>query len=175
MAKITKTGEGTVPLGGLTEDQLKTIGRIAVAHSFLEFAALLLLGKLLHHEPARAVAIVGGDPLPIQLSRIRRLLSLPDDDLTPATRAAMLTWVDHVEKIKDERNRVVHSAWVAGVSKNPSIQVSFRKGRASMREVPADDLSAIAESFELLASAGFNSLTEEDTGQVDADDVIGID
>lgn len=175
MAKITKTGEGTAPLGGLTEDQLKTIGRIAVAHSFLEFAALLLLGKLLHHEPARAVAIVGGDPLPTQLSRIRRLLSLPDDDLPRPTRAAMVTWVDHVEKLKDERNRVLHSTWVAGVNKNPSIQVSFRKGRASMREVSADDLSAIAESLELLAGAGFNFLTEVDTGQVDTDDVFGMD
>ena len=152
---VTITGEGPVPLGGLSAERLQLIGKVAVAHSFLEFAALLILANLIHDDATRGIALAAGDPLRMLLDRTVRLVNGPRFDLPTETRTRILQWVGHVEKIKDERNRVLHSMWVMGTNEDSTVRVRLKDGAVHMDEVSAEELKSIAEALELLVGGGF--------------------
>ena len=72
-SEITPDGDRQPLIGGLPAERLQLIGRIAVAHSFLEFSALLVFSNLVSRDDDRGIAIAGGDTLRYHLDRIRRL------------------------------------------------------------------------------------------------------
>lgn len=134
--KITMTGEESPADGGLSDDQLGLIGRIAVGHAFLELAAMMVVAKLVHQDIERGLAVTRGDPLRVQLERISRLVRQPRDDLDIELRNAIVEWVDEVEPVKDERNRVLHSVWLAPTGEGgPSVGLNFKRDRTDFHEL----------------------------------------
>lgn len=177
----TQQGSGSPPDGGLSEEQLRQIGRIAVAHAFLELAAMMLVARLVHEDIERGLAVVRGDPLRTQLERISRLIGQPrvddHDAIEPGLRRAIAEWVDEVGQVKDERNRVLHSVWVgSAIEGGPSIGLSFRRDRTQFHELTDEDMWAIQALLGALADEGmdlFHRLTGGQFEEVDPASLIG--
>jgi hypothetical protein len=175
MAKITKTGEGPSPTGGLSDDQMRTIGRIAVAYSYLEFAALLILATLIHEDTNRGIRLVAGDQLHQQLERIGRLIVMPRQDLDAESRTAIDRWVRDANKVREQRNRVFHSIWMAGVDEGPTTRLRYRKGQANFDDISDEQLSWVVEALEAVIMTGYELLDRlrgvGQTVEIDPDDI----
>lgn len=155
MASITKTSEGGPPHGGLTDEQLLMIGRIAVSHSYVEMSAMMILSRLVHADLSLGMALFAGESLGQLIERTRRLLDMTDVDVAPddETKTALGEWVSNVSELKDERNRVLHAVWLSGVARGP-VRVNFRRGRTSVDLLTDEYLRILAEGFAQLSAQG---------------------
>jgi hypothetical protein len=139
----------------LADEHLRQIGRIAVGFSFLELAAQLVLFGLIHPEDnERGIALVGGDSLDLQLKRIDRLVRV-NHDVDQQARKDIATWLEQVNNVKDERNRVLHSVWLGVPSLERVLTFSFRRGRSRIAVHSTSELGDLAEIYERLSAAGF--------------------
>jgi len=120
-------------MDGIPDDRLLEIGRVAVAYSLLEWSTQLLLFRLIHEEPSRGLALVGGDGLSIQLARIERLVA-QHVVTEPDVAADISDWVSRVNVIKDERDKLLHSVWLGDSGVGQSVTFAFRRGRSQFRE-----------------------------------------
>jgi hypothetical protein len=159
VGEITKVGGG--PLRGLSDEQLQAIGLIAVEHSLVEFAAMMILAKLINPDMERGISLIGGDDLHLQLPRISRLVKQPRDDIDAPTLTAILEWVGEVDKIKGERSRVLHSVWVGGSDESgPTLRLRFRRGgKTDFGEMSHPEMLAIWAILNMLANQGFELLS----------------
>jgi hypothetical protein len=98
---------------GWTEKELATLGRIVFNFTGLNWCAERLLAGFM---PGGATALIALVPMPTS-DKLKRLRVKAETDLGVASpeREKLLTWVDGVEVLNDERNGMIHSAWVQGV------------------------------------------------------------
>ena len=175
-SEITPDGDRQPLIGGLPAERLQLIGRIAVAHSFLEFSALLVFSNLVSRDDDRGIAIAGGDTLRYHLDRIRRLVRGPRFDLPDELRARIEDWVERVGHVKDERNAILHSMPIPSEKEGIDIRVRTTSGTVKWEERSVDDLPALAETLEQLLGEGFgivDALRRDASGPIfiDPDDL----
>jgi hypothetical protein len=124
----------------ITDEVLKTLGRIAVSAAKLENMTLVLVRELIDDDPRVGRVAMGGDPgfarVVQQLVPLAELRGL-DESLVRRFQQAAVS----ARRAMEERNRVMHSHWMSG--EDDTLIQARREGKAGdyYLEVTEEDLT----------------------------------
>jgi hypothetical protein len=143
----------------LTDDQLRAIGRIAVAFAAIEQIAYTLLDLFTGRDPRTPGAMESGESFTPVLRKLR--------DATQAAAGEALAdevgeWIDAAYRARDRRRRVMHWSWVSDNPWEPSPEIfkSWKeRGQWRSERFTAEKLDGIAEQIDAVHSSGQDLLS----------------
>ena len=138
-----------VPLGW-TDKELAALRRIVFNFTGLNWCAERLLAGFMPGEETALMALVRM-PTSDKLKKLREM-SEAHLDVASSERERLLAWVDGVELLNDERNAMVHSAWVKGPRQGVMTRIWPRvikgKWEGKSMEVDIEVLDEVADLIE---------------------------
>lgn len=139
----------------LTDEQFRAIGRIAVAYAAVESIAPMILGlltgvdpRLMHQDAARYQ-----DSLTRVLEELRKAChARPNNELAQEVDR----WVDSAFRVRDHRNRVMHTPWTSDDpwSESETVMKSWvgKDGEWKQERFTAAKLDVLAEEIDAVHS-----------------------
>jgi hypothetical protein len=132
----------------LSDDQLRTIGRISVSFNRLEYWLNLCLWVLISPEhPSSAQLAIEGESFDRVLTKVRRLsASILRDD--PAWLDRMRHWTDRAGDVQRRRNNVLHAMWHLEGSAGEAVGMRMLSRNASEIPSTSTELNELVDDIE---------------------------
>ena len=137
----------------VSDEQLKAIGRITVAFSFLENTIAFFVWELLGREQRVGQIVTAG----LSFNQLVNLFgSLYRHRVTDAEKiAALETLLKKIEQAQTERNAIVHSEWAAGESGTTNrVRRTARASKGFQLQFRAMDVSDLEKIATFIAEVG---------------------
>ena len=90
-------------------------------------------------------------------------------------RTAIERWLSDANRVREQRNRVFHSIWMAGIDEGPATRLRYRKGQADFDDISDEQLSRVVDALEAVIMTGYELLDRlrgvDQTVEIDPDDI----